>query len=263
MSGASLDGFIRLAERLADASGMIIQHYWRTEIAVDDKADLSPVTVADREAEAAMRKLIETAFPDHGIVGEEYGPSRLDAPYVWVLDPIDGTKSFITGKPLYGTLIGLLHKGEALVGVINMPALGERWVGAAGRGTRFNGRPVKTRACEALGKAALFTTTPYMFKTEADRAAYEQVRTSVKLAMFGTDCYAYGLVANGTADLVIEGGLGLYDYAGPIAVIEAAGGIITDWHGRPLGLKSDGRVIAAGDRRCHEQALALLDGKAV
>lgn len=262
MAGASLDDFIRLAELLADASGAIIQRYWRTELAVDDKLDLSPVTIADRESEAAMRKLIENTFPDHGIVGEEYGPLRPDAPYVWVLDPIDGTKSFITGKPLYGTLIGLLHEGKALVGVINMPALDERWLGAMGQGARFNGRPVKTRACNALGKAALFTTTPYMFETEADRTAYERVRKSVKLSMFGTDCYAYGLVANGTADLVIEGGLGVYDYIAPIAVIEAAGGVITDWRGMPLGLKSDGRVVAAGDRRCHEQALALLDSVA-
>jgi histidinol phosphatase-like enzyme (inositol monophosphatase family) len=262
MGAPSLDDLVRLAEHLADLSGAIIQRHFRTGVAVDDKADLSPVTIADRESEAAMRARIERSFPDHGIVGEEYGPKRPEAPYVWVLDPVDGTKSFITGKPLYGTLIGLLHEGRALFGVINMPALGERWVGIVGRGTRFDGKPVAVRACDSLAKAALYATSPYMFRTEADRAAFERVRRRVKLPMFGADCYAYGLVASGTVDLVIEGGLGVYDYIAPGAVIEAAGGIVTDWQGRPLGLQSDGRVVAAGDRRTHAQALALLADEA-
>jgi histidinol phosphatase-like enzyme (inositol monophosphatase family) len=257
-AAASFDGLVRLAEQLADASEAIVRRYWRTRIEVMEKADLTPVTQADRESEASMRRLIEAAFPGHGIVGEEYGPERTDADYVWVLDPIDGTKSFITGKPLFGTLIGLLHEGRAILGVINMPALGERWVGAAGRGASFNGKPVHPRECAALGQAAVFSTSPYMFQGERDRAGYERVRKAAKLALFGTDCYAYGLVANGSADLVIEGGLGVYDFVGPAAVVEAAGGIATDWQGRPLGLGSDGRVVVAGDRRCHEAALALL-----
>ena len=258
MAAPELDDLLRLAVLLADESGAIIQRYFRTGFVVDDKADRSPVTVADREAEAAMRRLIGQHFPAHGIVGEEYGPERPEAAYVWVLDPIDGTKSFITGKPLYGTLIGLMREGRALLGVINHPALGDRWVGARGRPTLFNGRPVHARPCAALAKAALYTTSPYMFKPKSDAAAYERVRKAVKLAGFGCDCYAYGLIANGTVDLVIEGGLGVYDYCGPIAVIEGAGGVITDWRGRPLGLVSDGRVVAAGDRRTHEEALALL-----
>ncbi|HLI11999.1 MAG TPA: histidinol-phosphatase [Alphaproteobacteria bacterium] len=258
MSAPALDDLVELAQQLADASGAVAQRYFRTGVAVDDKADLSPVTVADREAEAAMRRLIEQRFPDHGIIGEEYGPKRPDAPYVWVLDPIDGTKSFITGKPLFGTLIGLLHEDRALLGVINHPALGERWLGARGRPTLFNGKPVKARGCASLDQAALYTTSPYMFKSEGDAIAFERVRKAVKLAGFGCDCYAYGLIANGSVDLVIEGGLGVYDYCGPIAVIEGAGGLITDWQGRPLGLHSDGRVVAAGDRRAHEQALDRL-----
>ncbi|HUC60777.1 MAG TPA: histidinol-phosphatase [Alphaproteobacteria bacterium] len=256
-AGVPLEALLSLAERLADASEAVIKRYWRTRLEVDQKADLSPVTAADRDSEAAMRRLINEAWPDHGILGEEYGPERTEAAYVWVLDPIDGTKSFITGKPLFGTLIGLLHEGRTLLGVINMPALGERWVGAAGRGASFNGARVSPRACASLAEAAIFSTSPYMF-APADRAAYERVREAAKLALFGTDCYAYGLVASGTADLVIEGGLGTYDFIGPAAVIEAAGGIATDWQGRPLGLGSDGRVVAAGDRRCHEAALALL-----
>ncbi len=261
MAAPELDDLLRLAAALADESGAIIQRYFRTGIAVDDKADLSPVTVADREAEAAMRRLIEQHVPAHGIVGEEYGRKRPEADYVWVLDPIDGTKSFITGKPLFGTLIGLMHEGRALLGVINHPALGERWVGARGRPTLFNGRPVGARPCEALAQAALYATSPYMFKRKADAAAFERVRKAVKLAGFGCDCYHYGLLASGTVDLVIEAGLAVYDYAGAIAVIEGAGGVFTDWRGRPLDLESDGRVAAAGDPRAHAQLLALLAGK--
>lgn len=261
MAAPELDDLLRLAAVLADESGAIIRRHFRTGIAVDDKADRSPVTVADREAEAAMRRLIEQHVPEHGIVGEEYGRERTEARYVWVLDPIDGTKSFITGKPLFGTLIGLMHEGRAVLGIINHPALGERWVGARGRPTLFNGRPVGARPCAALAKAALYATSPYMFTQKADAAAFERVHKAVKLAGFGCDCYHYGLVASGTVDLVIEAGLAVYDYVGAIAVIEGAGGVITDWRGRPLGLESDGRVAAAGDPRAHAQLLALLAGE--
>ncbi len=259
MTQACLEPFIDLAERLADASGAIIRRYFRTTLEVEDKPDKSPVTVADREAEAAIRELIEEAFPDHGIVGEEYGAVRADAKYVWVLDPIDGTKSFITGKPLFGTLIGLLHEGAAVLGVIDQPVLGERWLGARGRPTTLNGRPVHVRPCGELGRAALYATSPHMFEG-ADEQAFARVRDAVKLPLYGADCYAYGLLACGFADLVVEASLAAYDYCGVVAVIEGAGGVITDWTGAPLGLGSDGRVVAAGDRGSHERALELLAG---
>lgn len=259
MTQACLEPFIDLAERLADASGAIVRRYFRTTLEVEDKPDGSPVTVADREAEAAIRELIEEAFPDHGIVGEEYGAVRADAKYVWVLDPIDGTKSFITGKPLFGTLIGLLHEGAAVLGVIDQPVLGERWLGARGRPTTLNGRPVHVRPCGELGRAALYATSPHMFEG-ADKQAFARVRDAVKLPLYGADCYAYGLLACGFADLVVEASLVAYDYCGVVAVIEGAGGVITDWTGAPLGLGSDGRVVAAGDRRSHERALELLAG---
>lgn len=259
MTQACLEPFIDLAERLADASGAIIRRYFRTTLEVEDKPDKSPVTVADREAETAIRELIEEAFPDHGIVGEEYGAVRADAKYVWVLDPIDGTKSFITGKPLFGTLIGLLHEGAAVLGLIDQPVLGERWLGARGRPTTLNGRPVHVRPCGELGRAALYATSPHMFEG-ADKQAFARVRDAVKLPLYGADCYAYGLLACGFADLVVEASLAAYDYCGVVAVIEGAGGVITDWTGAPLGLGSDGRVVAAGDRRSHERALELLAG---
>lgn len=259
MTQACLEPFIDLAERLADASGAIVRRYFRTTLEVEDKPDKSPVTVADREAETAIRELIEEAFPDHGIVGEEYGAVRADAKYVWVLDPIDGTKSFITGKPLFGTLIGLLHEGAAVLGLIDQPVLGERWLGARGRPTTLNGRPVHVRPCGELGRAALYATSPHMFEG-ADKQAFARVRDAVKLPLYGADCYAYGLLACGFADLVVEASLAVYDYCGVVAVIEGAGGVITDWTGAPLGLGSDGRVVAAGDRRSHERALELLAG---
>ena len=259
MTQVCLEPFIDLAERLADASGAIVRRYFRTTLEVEDKPDKSPVTVADREAETAIRELIEEAFPDHGIVGEEYGAVRADAKYVWVLDPIDGTKSFITGKPLFGTLIGLLHEGAAVLGLIDQPVLGERWLGARGRPTTLNGRPVHVRPCEELGRAALYATSPHMFEG-ADKQAFARVRDAVKLSLYGADCYAYGLLACGFADLVVEASLAVYDYCGVVAVIEGAGGVITDWTGAPLGLGSDGRVVAAGDRRSHERALELLAG---
>jgi inositol-phosphate phosphatase / L-galactose 1-phosphate phosphatase / histidinol-phosphatase len=252
-----IDAYLDLARRLADVSGAIARRYFRTKVTVDDKADLSPVTIADREAEAAMRDLIAQTFPAHGVIGEEHGSDRPDASHVWVLDPIDGTKSFITGRPLFGALIALCREGRPILGIIDCPALGERWIGAAGRPTLHQGQPVRTRACDALDRAALYCTTPQMFKG-ADFERFEHVRKTVKLPLYGGDCFAYGLVASGFADLVIEASLNVYDFAALVPVLEGAGGVMTDWQGRALGFKSDGRVIAAGDARTHAQALDAL-----
>jgi inositol-phosphate phosphatase/L-galactose 1-phosphate phosphatase/histidinol-phosphatase len=256
---AALDGFLALASELADAAGAAIRPYFRTPLAVDDKADLSPVTAADRAAEAAMRQLINARFPAHGIIGEEYGRERDDAEFVWVLDPIDGTKSFISGVPLFGTLIALAQAGRSILGVIDQPISRERWVGAAGRATTHNGAPIRCRACPALAAATIFATTPDMFKG-ADADAFARVARAAKLVRYGADCYAYGLVALGFADLVIESSLNPYDFGPMGPVVEGAGGIVTDWQGAPLGLSSDGRVIIAGDRRAHSEALALVNG---
>ena len=249
--------FIRLATELAELSGEIIRRYFRTPLAVETKADTSPVTAADREVEAAMRERIETAYPDHGVIGEEFGTYRADAEYVWVLDPIDGTKSFISGKPLFGTLIGLVHEGAPILGVIDHPALGERWIGARGVVTSFNGAPAKARPCPGLGEAILFATSPQMFEG-ANADAFDRLCREVKYPLFGTDCYGYGLLASGFADLVVEAKLRPFDYCALVPVVEGAGGVITDWEGRPLNLASDGRVIAAGDRRTHGECLKVL-----
>ena len=257
-SDVHLDAYLALAAELADAAGAAIRPYFRTQLAVDDKADLSPVTVADRAAEAAMRRLIGERFPEHGIIGEEYGRERDDAEFVWVLDPIDGTKSFISGVPLFGTLIALAHNGRPIVGIIDQPISRERWVGADGRETTHNGIPVRCRACPTIVAATIFATTPDMFNG-ADAGAFARVAAAAKLVRFGADCYASGLVALGFADLVIEASLKPYDFGPMGPIVEGAGGIVTDWQGAPLGLRSDGRVVIAGDRRAHAEALALLN----
>jgi inositol-phosphate phosphatase/L-galactose 1-phosphate phosphatase/histidinol-phosphatase len=252
-----LSAYIALANRLADASGAISRRYFRTRLDVDDKDDQSPVTRADREAEAEMRTLIAKAYPDHGVIGEEHGVTNPGASHTWVLDPIDGTKSFITGRPMFGALIALCRDGKPIVGIIDCPAAGERWVGAAGRPSTHQGQTITTRACPSLDKAALFCTSPHMFKG-GDFERFERVRKAVKLPLYGGDCYAYGLLASGFADLVIEASLKPYDYMAIIPVVEGAGGYMSDWHGQPLGLQSNGQVLVAGDKRLAGPALALL-----
>jgi inositol-phosphate phosphatase/L-galactose 1-phosphate phosphatase/histidinol-phosphatase len=253
----ALDEFLGLALRLADAAGAVIRPYFRKPITVDDKADLTPVTAADRAAEQAMRSLIENRFPDHGIIGEEYGRVREEAEFVWILDPIDGTKSFISGVPLFGTLIALAHRRRPILGIIDQPISRERWVGAALRPTTLNGTAVSCRACSVLGAATLFATTPDMFK-ESDAAAFARVSGATKLTRFGADCYAYGLLAAGFIDLVLEASLKPYDFCAMVPIVEGAGGIATDWRGAGIDIASDGRVLVAGDRRTHRAALDLL-----
>jgi inositol-phosphate phosphatase / L-galactose 1-phosphate phosphatase / histidinol-phosphatase len=246
-----------LAEELADAAGAVIRPYFRQKIAVDDKDDASPVTIADREAEQAMRALIEARCPADGIFGEEFGTIREGAEWVWVLDPIDGTKSFISGIPLFGTLIALLHRGRPVLGIIDQPISHERWRGVAGRQSTHNGNPIQARPCPGLAAASLFATAPDMFRG-ADADAFARLKSRVKLTRHGGDCYAYGLVASGFIDCVVEAGLKPYDYCAMVPIIEGAGGMFTDWQGQPLGLHSDGRVLAAGDSRVHAAAVAIL-----
>jgi inositol-phosphate phosphatase/L-galactose 1-phosphate phosphatase/histidinol-phosphatase len=217
------------------------------------------VTAADRAAEQAMRALLEGQFPDHGIVGEEFGRVREDSEFVWTLDPIDGTKSFISGVPLFGTLIALTRDKRPILGVIDQPISRERWVGATGRPTTLNGVVVHCRTCPELATATLFATTPDMFK-ERDAAAFARVSAAVKLTRFGADCYAYGLLAAGFIDLVLEASLKPYDFCAMVPIVEGAGGVATDWQGSNLDLASDGRILVAGDRRAYQAALALLNG---
>lgn len=249
--------FVAFAEALADRSGAIVRQYFRQPFAIETKSDHSPVTIADREAEAAMREMIAGTYGEHGIVGEELGVANPDAELRWILDPIDGTGSFVTGKPIFGTLIALWRGTKPLLGIIDQPITGERWTAAASRGTALNGSRVRVRACAALEEAALDATDPTMFD---DAPAFEALRRQVARNRWGSDCYAYALLASGQIDLVVEKGLKLWDFATLVPVIEEAGGIITDWHGRPLKEGAAGDVVAAGDSRVHEAAVAVLKG---
>ena len=251
------DDDLRVAHALADAAAAHSMRLFRTPLDIIAKADESPVTRADREAEQAMRDILGAQRPADGIYGEEHGLERVEAKRVWVLDPIDGTRSFITGSPLWGTLIALVRGGRVELGVVDMPVLGERWIGRPGAGAQRNGQAVRVRDCTAIADARIVTTSPDIFNA-ADWQAFDRLSRRCAMRRFGGDCYGYAQLAGGTIDLVVETGLQPYDYLGPTGLIEAAGGIVTDWEGRPLGLKSDGRVVAAATRELHRQALELL-----
>ena len=251
--------FVQLANELADAARPIAARYFRTAVTVDDKSDQSPVTIADREAETAMRDLLTKHVPEHGVFGEEHGVVRADAEYVWVLDPVDGTKAFIAGIPLFGTLVALTRHGKPILGVIDQPIMRERWVGAVGRKTVFCGRVAKTRRCAKIADATLIATSPQMFRPDEFRA-FERLRKKVKLPRYGGDCYGYGLVASGHIDIVVECGLKPYDFLAQAPILAGAGGIITDWKGRALTLGSGRRVCACGDRKLHKRVLRVLAG---
>ena len=253
--------FTAFIGRLATSSGETILPFFRTSLSIDNKSasDFDPVTEADRAAEAVMRRLIKANFPQHGIVGEEFGNEREDAEYVWVLDPIDGTKSFIAGFPIWGTLIALLHKGTPVFGMMHQPFTRERFTGDS-NAARYRGpagdRALRVRRCDKLGDAMLMTTSPLLMKA-ADRAAFGQVEPAVKLSRYGGDCYAYCMLAAGHVDLVIETELKPYDILPLVPIILGAGGIVTGWDGGSP--TAGGRIIAAGDQRVHAAAMALLN----
>jgi myo-inositol-1(or 4)-monophosphatase len=255
--------FAAFVDRLATVSGEAILPFFRTSLGVENKGGpgtFDPVTAADRAAETAMRALIREHFPGHGIVGEEFGSDRDDAEYVWLLDPIDGTKSFICGLPAWGTLIALTRGGEPVYGMMHQPFTRERFTGD-GAAARYRGpageRTLRVRRCAALGEAILTTTSPLLMK-EGDRRIFQKVEAQVRLSRYGGDCYAYCMLAAGHIDLVIETELKPYDILPLIPIIAGAGGIVTAWDGGSP--KAGGRIVAAGDRRVHEQAMKILNG---
>ncbi len=252
--------FTSFVDKLASASGDTILPFFRTALAVENKLarGFDPVTAADRAAENAMRTLIRNNFPDHGILGEEYGAEHTDAEYVWVLDPIDGTKSFIAGMVAWGTLIGLMRFGEPVYGMMHQPFIKERFTGDSGaahyRGPAGN-RDMHVRKCASLSDALMFTTSPLLMN-EADRACFQKVENKVKLSRYGGDCYAYCMLAAGQIDLVIETELKPHDIVPLIPIIVGAGGVVTTWENGPA--QGGGRIVAAGDARTHAAALEML-----
>jgi histidinol phosphatase-like enzyme (inositol monophosphatase family) len=266
MSGLSQDRLAEfdafLVELNRAAAGEILPRF-RGEHGLAHKPgrwDFDPVTDADKRAEAAIRALIAERYPDHGVLGEEYGSDRAEAGFVWVIDPIDGTRAFIAGLPLWCTLIGLRHEGRPVLGSIGQPYLDELYIGHAGGSrliARGQTRPLRVRACPRLTEAIIATTDPEMCFSGAERGAWTQVRAAARLARLGCDAYAYAMVAAGTLDLVVEAGLKAWDIDPATPVVEGAGGAVTDWRGGPVG-SDGGQVAIAGDRACLEEALVAL-----
>lgn len=254
--------FLAVAEEAADLAGQVIRPLFRSALLVEAKGDASPVTEADRAAERAIRDLLAARLPGHGVIGEEYGDERAEAEWVWVLDPIDGTRAFVTGRPLFGTLIGLLHRGVPVLGLIDQPVTGERWIGVAGERTRLRspiGGTVGCRPCARLDQAELSCTSPDMFDaTTAPRFA--AVKAAARRTTWGGDCIAYGLLAMGLVDVVVDATMKPWDWAALVPMIEGAGGRCTDWAGRPLTLDGDGSVLAVGDPALLPEATRHLAG---
>jgi len=251
------DPLVTFAAALADADRAVLRRHFRTGVASEAKADESPVTVADREAETVVRTMIEARYPDHGISGEEFGTVRGEAEWLWLIDPLDGTKSFLKGKPTFGALIGLAHRGRHVLGVIDQPALGERWIGADGHGTRHDGRPVRCRPCAGLAEASM-AAVGVDAASEADEPRVAPLRRAVRHLAFGLECYAYGLLASGFLDLAIDGLLGIDDIAALEPVVRNAGGVLTDLEGRAVDAAYAGRILAAGSTGLHRQALEAM-----
>jgi histidinol phosphatase-like enzyme (inositol monophosphatase family) len=239
---------ILLANRLADAAAQAIRPFFRSAFTHEPKADASPVTEADRAAESAIRRILDAECPRDGIIGEEFGERAGTSGRRWVIDPIDGTISFMAGRPIFGTLIALLEDNWPVLGIIDQCINGERWVGAAGYPTTLNGAPVQTRSCRALADATLATSGPqYFTQHDGDHFMELAAKTAHKRMLFGGDCYNYALLASGHIDVVVEAGLKLHDFAALIPVVTGAGGMMSDWSGEPLHAGSDGHVIAIGD----------------
>ncbi len=274
MTAVDFEAFV---ERLAQVSGEVILPFFRSAIGAEDKSRggaFDPVTEADRGAEAAMRRLIGQTFPAHGVIGEEYGQDRPDAEYVWVLDPIDGTKSFVAGMPTWGTLIGLMHRGRPVYGMMAQPYTRERFYGDGQRArlrtlaaTHGNSPPsewairsLRTRACASLGEATLMTTSPLLIRDASDLKAYTRVENETRMPRYGGDCYAFCALAAGFVDLVVETNLKPYDIVALMPIIEGAGGVVTTWEGEDAA--NGGRILAAGDRRLHDEARRMLLGLA-
>jgi myo-inositol-1(or 4)-monophosphatase len=265
MTAVDIEAFVA---ELATAAGEAIRPFFRTTLAMLDKSAgvaFDPVTEADRAAETTMRQMIMETFPEHGIVGEEFPDHLPDAEYVWVLDPIDGTKSFISGFPTWGTLICLEHNGQPAYGMMHQPFTRERFLGDGARASWSGLNPhgteilhhIHTRPCHSLAEATTMTTSPALLQPE-ERERYARIEQEARLSRYGGDCYSYCMLAAGHIDLVVESGLKPYDIAALIPIVKGAGGVVSDWEGRDAS--KGGRVIAAGDARLHEAALKVLNG---
>lgn len=255
--GDKIDDFTRFINVLADAAAPHSLRYFRSVTKIHNKENeggFDPVTEADRSTERAIRALIETHYPEHGIMGEEYGMKNEHSPWRWIIDPIDGTRAFISGLPVWGTLIALCYEGQPLIGLVDQPFLKERYMGAPGYAT-LNGQIIKTRQCKDLAHATITTTDPYLFNGQ-EIAQYEKLLSACNLSRYGLDCYGYMMLSSGFMDIAIESGLQPYDVAALIPIIKGAGGQVSNWQGDTDLMPSD--IIACGDPALHDQVIECL-----
>ena len=255
----NFDDFEEFANYLSDESAKIIKKYFRKSFHVDNKEDESPVTIADKATELKIRELISDKYPNHGILGEEFEGKDIDSEYLWVIDPIDGTRSFIAGHKDFGTLIALLHNKKPILGIINCPIHEERWVGVHGKNTTMNGTVVRTSKTYNLNESYLSSTGLYMFENDNFKKGFEKIINETKYHRFGGDCYNYGMVASGFIDIVIENMLKTHDYMALIPIIEGAGGEITDKFGKKINLDSDGSVVVSANKDLHTQLIKIIN----
>ncbi len=247
----------RFGESLADCARSTTLKWFRRPLDIETKEDLSPVTIADQETEKRLRSMVQQHFPSHGFIGEEFDNHRDDAEFAWIVDPIDGTQQFIAGMPLFGTLIGLLQEGRPILGVVDIPAMHERWVGVRGRPTLLNGNVCNTSASYELSKASVFTTSPDIFTAE-QWPLFDQFSRRCRVRRYGLDCYAYALLSAGHIEIVMEAGLNAFDILPLVPVIEGAGGRITDWSGRELNIGHCDQALAVANDALHVTALDAL-----
>ena len=262
MTGSIGRDFVEFAHRLADAAGEIVRPATRSRRVAHRKADESPVTEIDRAVEVRLREMIAARYPAHGVIGEEFGKDREDAEHVWVLDPVDGTKAFMAGLPVYGTLIGLARGGHPVLGIIDQPVTRERWTGIHGDGTWYDGERVHAGACGGLSDALVCTTSSEYYEGD-DAHGLQRIVARSQWMVYGGNCLAFAQVACGLVDVALETKVGVHDYCALVPVVENAGGVMTGWRGERLTLEPapGGRILASGNRAVHEAAMACLAGE--
>ena len=253
-----MDEFISFANILADESAKVIMEYFRQTLTIENKDDDTPVTIADKKSELKIRELINKAYPSHGILAEEFDNTNLDSEYIWVIDPIDGTRSFIAGHKDFGTLIALLYKKKPILGIINCPAHNERWIGIENQITTLNGKKIKTSQKKSIEDCYTITTGLYL-EDEIFRNAFENIIKKSKDYILRGDCYMYGMLSSGLVDIVFEDTLKAHDYMALVPVIQGAGGIISDKFNNPITLDSDGSVLATANSLIHKQAINMIN----
>ena len=254
----SLQEYINFANKLADAAGITSMEYFRTSLDIDNKSDESPVTIADKNTELKIRSMIEKEYPNHGILGEEFDSINPNAEFIWIIDPIDGTRSYIAGHKDFGNLISLTQNKKPIIGIINCPAHDERWIGVKNKKTTINQQIVKTSGVTKIEDAYLFTSGLY-FEEPHLRNGVDKITKKIKYYRYGGDCYMYGMLASGLIDIVIEDTLKVHDYMALVNVIEGAGGEITDKFGNEITTDSKGSVIASANEKLHSELISLIN----